>query len=78
MSTCYICGEDLLQSLKPFKPVQVVGCNQCLNISQITWEGDQPTATPIEAFGTLGNLAPRGSVMEGVLKLIPEAIPLLS
>ena len=74
VTTCYVCGEDLLEGVKPFKPVQVVGCNGCLNISQICWEGEHPRAQTIPGVETLGNLAPRGSVMAGVLEMVPKAI----
>jgi len=74
MTECYVCGEELLHEAKPFKPVQVIGCNQCLNISEIRWEDNHPTAQRIPTFQILGSIAPRGSVMAGVLEIIPNAI----
>ena len=74
MSTCYICGEELLKDIKPYHPVQVVGCSQCLNISQVSWTGAEASLAPVPGFESLGNMAPRGSIIAGILEHIPQAI----
>lgn len=74
VSSCYICGEDLLRGLKPFRPIQVVGCRQCLNLSQVTWEGEEATVQALPEFESLGNMAPRGSVISGIFEIVPQAI----
>lgn len=75
MGSCFACGEDLLSWVRPFKPLQLVGCRKCLNISLLTWEGDTATIEPLPDCPTLGTLAPRGSVMAGVMEIIPDLIP---
>jgi HD-like signal output (HDOD) protein len=74
MSTCYICGEELLKNIKAYRPVQVVGCSQCLNVSLVNWTGEDATMSPVPGFESLGNKAPRGSIIAGILEHIPQAI----
>ena len=74
MTNCYICGDELSLNEKVPIPVQVIGCTQCLNISQVHWKESPPSAYKISNLQSLGTLAPRGSVMGGILELVPTVI----
>jgi HD-like signal output (HDOD) protein len=75
MNSCFACGEELLDTVRPFKPRQLVGCKNCLNVSLVQWDGDNSSVSMLQDAPTLGSLAPSGSVMAGVMSVIPEVIP---
>lgn len=74
MSVCFACGHDMLDVIRPAKTIQVVGCNNCLNVSKVEWQGDTLDVDPILAFQPIQDLIPDESVMAKVLEAIPQAI----
>lgn len=75
--SCYACGTDLSGNVRSNEANQLAGCVKCLNVSLVTLNDGVAEAGPLDGFQTLGTMAPDGTVMSGVLKVIPEAIPML-
>lgn len=71
---CPYCNQNLLTAVKPIKPMQVVGCRECINVSLVEWTGDDPAAKPISGMPPLSEIAPQGSVMAGVFAMLNDII----
>lgn len=74
MSLCFACGHDMLDSIRPARVNQVVGCNQCLNISRIEWQDNTMSIEPIVVFPPIAESVPPDTIMAEVLDNVPEAI----
>lgn len=74
MTACPFCGDDLLARIEPSKPSQLVACTACLNVSIVRWEDSIALAERIPGVDSAEDIAPPGSVMEGVFKLLNDAI----
>jgi len=71
---CPYCNQNLLAMVKPSKPVQLVGCRNCINIALIEWTGEEANAKPIRGMPPLSEIAPQGSVMAGVFAMLNDII----
>lgn len=74
MSLCFACGHDMLDSIRPTRVNQVVGCNQRLNISRIEWQDDTMSIEPIVVFPPIAESVSPDTIMAEVLDNVPDAI----
>ena len=74
MTPCPFCSQDLLADIEPAKPSQLIGCHGCANILQVRWEDETLHVTHLEGIDTIGQMAPAGSVMAGVFKILDRVV----
>ena len=82
MYKCYECKGTLPGMIRAFKPLQLVGCESCMNISQVRWYDDnRRVAEPLPKSAPLREIVPKGSTLDNILSVVPNAItklPLLA
>ena len=82
MYNCYECNETLPGMVRAFKPLQLVGCESCLNVSLVRWYDDnRRVAESLPKSAPLKSIVPLGSVLNNILSVVPSAItrlPLLA
>lgn len=74
MYKCFACNHELPRSIRPFPPIQLIGCDQCMNVSQIKWLDNIPTVVSIPDYQKLEKFVPDGSVLSGILGAVPKAL----
>ncbi len=74
MTACPHCSEQLPPKIQEFKPIQLVACSECMNACLVEWLPAGPLAKPLDGMEPVRELAPPGSVMEGVFSMLREAI----
>ena len=74
MSKCYACNAQLPGLIRPFHPIQLLGCDHCMNVSQIKWLDDIPAVMPMPKYPKLGAYVPEGSVLAKILGSVPDAL----
>ena len=74
MYKCYVCSHELPGSIRPFPPIQLIGCDQCMNVSQITWLDNIPTLVSMPDYKKLEKFVPDGSVLAKILATVPKAL----
>lgn len=81
MYNCYVCQETLPGMVRAFKPLQLVACDHCLNISLVRWHEDRRVAESLPKSAPLKDIVPQGSILGNILSVVPQAIthlPLLA
>ena len=81
MYNCYVCKESLPGVVRTFNPLQLVGCEHCLNISLVRWYEDGRVAESLPKSVPLEEIVPAGSTLDNILSVVPNAIthlPLLA
>ena len=74
MYSCYVCKETLPGMVREFKPLQLVACANCLNISLVRWYEDRRVAEPLPKSAALKDIVPSGSTLDNILSVVPKAI----
>lgn len=77
MYKCYVCETDLPGMIRPFHPVQLIGCDRCMEVSTVTWLDDIPTVVPLPDYSQLRMYVPEDSVLAKILASVPSALTLL-
>jgi HD-like signal output (HDOD) protein len=75
-AACPHCGNDVLGNREPARPRQLVACRNCRNACLIEWVGPLPAVHAFER-SNLAQLAAPGSVMDGVMGTLDDAIAAL-
>jgi HD-like signal output (HDOD) protein len=61
--------------VRPAKPAQLVGCGQCHNPLLLQWDDTAvPQIRAVPSLDRVEDMAPRGSVMEGIFSILGEVI----
>lgn len=74
MSKCYACSQELPGLIRPFHPIQLIGCDHCMNVSQIAWLDNIPSVKSIPDYPRLDKFVPKGSVLANMLDIVPKAL----
>lgn len=74
MIACPYCGAELPLQGDPGRSHQLVGCTKCLDASLVHWDDGSSKATRLEGVQSRAEMAPAGSVMEGVFAKVGEVI----
>jgi HD-like signal output (HDOD) protein len=74
MYKCYVCNQELPGGIRPFPPIQIIGCDSCINVSHIKWLDNIPTVITMPDYPRLEKYVPEGSILDKILKAVPLAL----
>lgn len=74
MSKCYVCSSELPGLIRPFHPIQLIGCDHCMNVTQIKWLDNIPSVMAMPEYRRLNTLVPEESIIAKILSSVPRAL----